>query len=248
VECYTNVDGVLTADPQLVPDAFALLSLSYDEALHLASFGDHPTGPLQPRLLLPLAARNISLRIRNLHAPEAVGTLISAAPSPSFTTALALHREVALVTVKGRTRGDVPKTLSMLLRLVTRTGITPLMLHLTNSYACSFLIETRAAEVVVRTLQGSLERWEVRCQTDLAACLCLGSALTRNPLNLAYAVVALADERIPVLSQGCSEQGLIVVVKVEDGPRALRRLHRDFVTPLAPSGRPVLEVRPVASV
>jgi aspartate kinase len=239
VELYTEQGGWLSADPRLVADAFALPALSYDEAWQLASFGSFP---LHPRDLLPLAVRNIPLHLRSLEGPERPGTLISATPSSSFTTALALHRQVVLIHVKGRARGDLSKSLAMLLRLVAQTGITPLMLHLSSSHTCSLLIEAQATEAAMRALRNALEPWEVRCQTDLAACLCLGSSVVRNPLSLAYAVVALADERIPVCSQGFSDLGMVLVVQAEDGERAIRRLHRDFVLPVVPSSAHPSEV------
>lgn len=182
-------------------------------------------------MLRPLAASHIPLRVRPLDAPELPGTLISASPLSSLTTALALHRQVVLIHVKGRARGDLAKSMAMLLRLVSQTGLAPLMLHLSASQTCSILIEERAAEAVLRALGESPEPWDVRCQRGLAACLCLGSSITRNPLNLAYALVALADERVVVQSQGYADQGMILVVQAEDGERALCRLHREFVLP-----------------
>lgn len=235
VEIYTGDAGLLSVDPSLATHACTLPTLSYEEAWQLAAFSDPTSQVLHPRVLLPLSTRAIPLRVRHIDAPEAPGTLISSAPSSALTSALALHRHVALIHIRGRGRGDLSKSLALLLRLVAQTGLAPLMLSISASHTCSFLIEERAAEVVLRVLGESLEAWDVRCQTALAACLCVGNGITRNPLNLAYAMVALADEHVSVHSHGYAELGLVLVVPAADGERALRRLHRDFVLPAVSS-------------
>jgi aspartokinase len=228
---YTNVAGILSADPQLVPDAFPLPTLSFEEADTLLASGE---SLLHPQTTPILAASDIPLHVRSLVAPEALGILVSATAS-SFTAALALQRAGALISIKGRARASLALHLSLILRLITQTGIRPLMLHLTANQHLSLLVEEYADETIMQALENAVKPWEIRCQTGLAACLCAENGFTRQPLNLAYAVIALLGERIPVINQGFSDTGIVLIVRAEDGARAIRALHREFIQPVVPS-------------
>ncbi len=84
---------------------------------------------------------------------------------------------------------------------------------------------------MIHALKKMVKPWEIHYQTNLAACLCVGNNFTRQSLNLAYAVINLLGERIPVINHGFSDLGMVLAVRKEDGERALRCLHRDFVLP-----------------
>ncbi len=76
--------------------------------------------------------------------------------------------------------------------------------------------------------------WRVRALRGLAACACIGSGFTADPMSSARAVTALARERIPVITQGASETGIILIVEERDSELALRSLHRDLIAPVIP--------------
>src|SRR5262249_54376017 len=76
--------------------------------------------------------------------------------------------------------------------------------------------------------------WEVLCPPGLAACACIGSGFTADPMSPARAATALASEHIPVITQGSSELGISLIVKDKDSERALRCLHRDLIAPVIP--------------
>jgi aspartate kinase len=96
------------------------------------------------------------------------------------------------------------------------------------------VVEERAVDSVVALLQHDMGSWRVSHRRGLAACACIGSGFTADPMSAARAITALARERIPVVTQGASETGIILMVEEADSERALRCLHRDLIAPVIP--------------
>lgn len=96
---YTHVNGIYTADPNLVADAQKIRELSYSEANELANFG---TSVLHAKTIIPLVEKNINLRILNTFNPDDEGTLITAKPSTKEVTSLSVLDNVALLNLEGR--------------------------------------------------------------------------------------------------------------------------------------------------
>ncbi len=96
---YTHVNGIYTANPELVPDAQKIRELSFSEANELANFG---TNLLHAKTIIPLVEKNINLRILNTFNPEDEGTLITAKTSSKEVTSLSVLDNVALLNLEGR--------------------------------------------------------------------------------------------------------------------------------------------------
>jgi len=269
VEIYTDVDGVLTADPRIVPNALLLPHLSYAEAAQLSWFG---AKVLHPRTLIPLATRNVPVRVRNTFRPHARGTVVGpVGKQRSAATAITVRRQLALITVESRHLFGTSENVGQIFALAARAGITPVAVCSSSGHHLSFVIEEKMAETVVELLQHSAEtqpgiapdrsyrgqmnpdqcesdasihgrlaersvqaNWKVTSRTGLAACACIGSGFTANPMSPARATTALAHERIPVITQGASDLGIILIVEDRDSERALRSLHRDLIAPVIP--------------
>ncbi|NNE34987.1 MAG: aspartate kinase, partial [Rhodothermales bacterium] len=107
VEIWTDVDGVMSADPRVVNDAYTIDELSYVEAGEMAYFG---AKVLHPRTMRPLIARSISLHIKNTFNPSAKGTIISKAgrPSGGMVKAITSVRDVAVLMIEGTGMAGVP--------------------------------------------------------------------------------------------------------------------------------------------
>lgn len=250
VDIYTDVDGVLTADPRVVPNALLLPHLSYAETAQLSWFGARV---LHPRTLIPLATRNIPIRVRNTFRPHAQGTLVGPpGKQRSSATAITVRRQLALITVESRQLFGTSESVGQIFALAARAGITPVAICSSSGHHLSFIIEEHMAEAVVEVLQHSIdtqpepalrcssmarthqEGWKVTSRTGLAACACIGSGFTINPMSPARATTALARERIPVITQGASDLGIILIIEDRDSERALRSLHRDLIVPVIP--------------
>jgi len=232
VTIYTDVDGILTADPRIVPNVRLLPELSYAEAARLSWFG---AKVLHPRTLMPLASRNIPVRVRNTFRPHRRGTVVGPEGGlPSGAAAIAIRRHLALITVESTDMFGIPENAGQVFALAARAGAAPVAICSSSGYHLSFLVEEQASDSVVSLLQHDMGTWRVLCRRGLAACACIGSGFTANPMSPARAITALAHERIHVITQGASEPGIILIVEDEDNERALRCLHRDLIVPVIP--------------
>lgn len=232
VSIYTDVDGILTADPRIVPNVRLLPELSYAEAARLSWFG---AKVLHPRTLMPLAYRNIPVRVRNTFRPYRRGTVVGPEGRlPSGAAAIAIRRHLALITVESTEMFGIPENAGQVFALAARAGAAPVAICSSSGYHLSFMVEEQVSDSVVALLQHDMGTWRVLCRRGLASCACIGSGFTADPMSPARAITALARERIPVIAQGVSEPGIILIIEDEDNERALRCLHRDLIAPVIP--------------
>ncbi len=234
VTIYTDVDGVLTADPRLVANARLLTHLSYAEAARLSWFG---AKVLHPRTLIPIAARNIPVRVRNTFRPHIKGTVVGpVGNAQSGASAITIRRNLALVTVESTDLFGAPENAGQVFALAARAGAAPVAICSSSGHHLSFMVEEKALESVVELLQHDMKTgdWRVRSRKGLAACACIGSGFTVDPMSPARAITALAREHIPVITEGASELGITLIVEDKDSQSALRCLHRDLIAPVIP--------------
>ncbi len=236
VSIYTDVDGVMSADPRLVKNARLLPLLTYAEAARLSWFG---AKVLHPRTLIPMAHRNIPVRVRNTFRPQLRGTLVG--PESQFRSgagAITVRHNLALITVESTDLFGAPENAGQVFVLAARAGAAPVAICSSSGHHLAFLVEARAAASVTSVLEHDLDEWQVSARYGLAACACIGSGFTVDPMAPARAVGALAGERIPIITQGSSELGITLIVEERDSERALRSLHRDLIAPVIPLVRP----------
>jgi len=247
ISIYTDVDGVLTADPRLVMNVRLLARLSYAEAARLSWFG---AKVLHPRTLIPIAHRNIPVRVRNTFRPGNRGTIVGPEDNQkSGAAAISVRRHLALITVESTDLFGVPESAGQVFALAARAGAAPVAICSSSGHHLSFVVEEQAAESIVTLLQQEMaapgmphpQTWRVRSRSGLAACACIGSGFTVDPMSPARAITALARERIPVVTQGASELGITLIVDDTDSERALRCLHRDLIAPVIPLVRHAVE-------
>jgi len=257
VSIYTDVDGVMTADPRVVMNTRLLPRLSYAEAARLSWFG---AKVLHPRTLIPVAHRNIPVRVRNTFRPHVRGTVVGPddvsartdgstsrrassehGTSPggqSGAAAISVRRHLALVTVESPDLFGAPENAGQVFALAARAGAAPVAICSSSGHHLAFMVEEHAIESIVTLFeqwqheQNDLDTWQIRYRSGLAACACIGSGFTVDPMSPARAITALARERIPLITQGASELGITLIVGDRDSERALRCLHRDLIAPV----------------
>lgn len=237
VSIYTDVDGVMSADPRLVKNVRLLPRLSYAEAARLSWFG---AKVLHPRTLMPLAHRNIPVQVRNTFRPHTYGTVVGPEGTQrSGARAITTHRHLALITVESTDLFGAPENAGQVFVLAARAGAAPIAICSSSGHHLAFMVEEQAAEAVVAFLQHDLDlnAWRVSCRRGLAACACIGSGFTADPMSPAHAISALARERIAVITQGASELGITLIVEDRDSEHALRCLHRNLIVPVIPLER-----------
>lgn len=232
VSIYTDVDGVMTADPRLVSNARLLQHLTYVEAARMAWFG---AKVLHPRTLMPVVARQIPVRVRNTFRPHLRGTLIGPeGRSRSGAGAITIRRKLALITVERRDLFGAPESAAQVFELAARAGASPVAICASSGHYLAFMVDEQVAASVVDVLQHDHESWLVTVRPKLAACACIGSGFTSDPMSPARAIRALASERIPVITQGASDLGIMLIIEERESEKALRCLHRDLIAPVIP--------------
>ena len=231
---WTDVDGLMTADPRLVKDAKVLQNLSFSEALELSYFG---AKMMHPRALQPASMKKIPVRIKNSFKPNKDGTLISTRESDhhEVVKAVSMIRDVGIVTVAGAGMVGAPGVAAGVFQILGANNINVIMISQGSSEATiSFVIARRDVERAVRTLQlallgqGYVER--VTAEKDTCVIAIVGSGMKGTPGVAARIFKAVADKKINVrmVAQGSSEYNVSLVVAEETGPDAVSAIHEEF--------------------
>ncbi len=240
VEIWTDVDGVLSADPQDVPEAFTLSRLSYTEAAEMAYFGARV---LHPRTMRPVQEHGIPLLIKNSLNPEAPGTLISS-ESDSVdlrVKAISTIRDVAVVMLEGSGMLGVPGIAARVFTTLADAGINVLMIAQASSEHSICLVVRQedavsATEALKVAFQDELARAEVNSIFNVRQCAvvsAVGDRMRHHPGLAGRMFATLGRSRVNVLSiaQGAAETNISAVVRDSEVRRAVRALHEAF--PLA---------------
>lgn len=231
---YTDVDGVMTADPRIVPDARVISTLSYNEVSELAYYG---AKVLHPKTIRPVVERGIPLRVKNTFNPEHEGTLIinQAQPISGAIKAVTAVHNLTMVTVAGRGMLGVPGIAARTFAAVARENASILMISQASSeQSICFVIPEGGAERVVsslkRELAAEIERRDIDDITldeKVSIITAVGSGM-RGTAGVAKRVFgAIGDEQINVIAiaQGSSECAISLVVAHDDARDGVRAIH-----------------------
>jgi bifunctional aspartokinase / homoserine dehydrogenase 1 len=233
---WTDVDGVMTADPRIVPDAHTLPSLSYAEVAELSYFG---AKVLHPRTIEPVARRGIPVRVLNSFHPEHPGTMVCAETTPTpLVKGITAIRNLSLVTVEGSGMQGVPGVAGRAFTAVARSGASILMITQSSSEQnICFVVRTVDSPDVVSTVKGEFELEilhhdidRVASRDDVAIIAVVGAGMKGVPGIAAQVFGALAGKDINIISiaQGSSEYNLSLVVAHSDVDEAVRAIHQEF--------------------
>jgi aspartokinase/homoserine dehydrogenase 1 len=235
---WTDVDGVMTADPRTVPGAQRIPVLSYGEVSELAYFG---AKVLHPRSIRPVIERGIPLWVKNTFNPACPGTRIVQEPetAPGAVKAVTAIRDLSMVTVEGRGMIGVPGIAARTFAAVASQGASVLMISQASSeQSICFVIPTDMAPPVMGALEeemaAELRRRDVDriwCVDDMVIVTAVGAGLRGTPGVAARAFGALAQGEINVVAvaQGSSECSISLVVSADDAVDAVRQIHNEVI-------------------
>src|ERR1700692_4669736 len=233
---WTDVDGVLSADPRLVPNAQVIDQLSYNEAMELAYFG---AKVIHPQTMEPAVARDIPIYIRNTFAPEKRGTLICARPVSALKVkGITTIDPVALVNLEGAGMIGVPGTAHRLFGALRDAGISVILISQGSSEhsICFAIPEAQAvrAEAAVRKAfdaelrDGQIQQVDVGLNLSILAVVGDGMAGAHGVAAKVFNSLGDAAISVRAIAQGASERNISVVVDGKVGARALRAVHAAF--------------------
>lgn len=227
VEIWTDVNGLMTADPRIVPEARTLASATYDEAAELATFG---AKVLHPATQLPLAAAGIPIVILNAKHPDYPGTIIgltraSALRADGPIGSISWKPGAILVSVRAPRMLGAYGFLRQLFEVFERHEV-PVDVLASSEVSVSLTVEDASRlDALVRDLA---PLGEVTVSEGRAIVAVVGHGMLKSPGLAARVFAAVQPANIEVISQGASATNLTFVVREADGPAIVQRLHREF--------------------
>jgi len=233
---WTDVDGVMSADPRLVPQAQVLADLSYDEAMELAYFGARV---IHPATMTPAIRRGIPVTIRNTFNPSAPGTRIAPESHSQLPVkGFASIGDMALVNLEGTAMIGVPGISERLFGSLRQAGVSVVMISQGSSEhsICFAVPESQAnaarnaveAAFAAERQRGLLQDLEVTVGCTILAAVGDGMSGTPGIAARLFGSLVRAGVNVKAIAQGSSERNISVVIDGTDAARALRAAHAGF--------------------
>ena len=232
---WTDVDGIMTTDPKIVPSAKMLPQLSYGEAAEMAIFG---AKAMHPSALEPVIEARIPVRIRNVFNPKNHGTLIAdgeEAKSKEVVKAVAMIKDVAMINIRGAAMVGAPGSYSKVFDVLGKNNINIMMVSTAVSEANISLIIRRnllgrTLSILEIALLGRGLVNEITSEDDVCVIAAMGANM-KGTFGVASRIfTAMAQKRINIrmIAQGSSELNISFVVKEKDGIAAVQAIHKEF--------------------
>lgn len=242
IDIWTDVDGVMSANPRLVPDAVVLDSLSYDEAMELAYFG---AKVIHPSTMAPAVRRQIPIWIKNTFNPSAPGTKIHAREEqtagllPDFAVkGLATVDGMALVNVEGTSMIGVPGIAHRLFGALREANVSVVLISQGSSeHSICFAVPSAQADAAQEAVETAFfaERHHGQIQTidvapDCTILAIVGDNMAGVPgvASKFFSALGSAGVNVRAIAQGSSERNVSAVIDTADANRALRAVHAGF--------------------
>lgn len=224
IQIWTDVTGVLTCDPRIVPEAQTLKTLSYEEAAELAYFG---AKVLHPKTIQPAVDFAIPVRVCNSHEPEKRGTMIlpAAETGASPIKSIAHKTGITILRVSSARMLGAYGFMSALFQIFERYR-TVIDVISTSEVAVSLTLDdTTSLEAIVKELQ---RLGAVEIESNQAVVCVVGEGLRGTSGVAALIFSTIADINISLISQGASSVNMTFVVKEERVKEVIKRLHDEF--------------------
>jgi bifunctional aspartokinase / homoserine dehydrogenase 1 len=237
IEIWTDVDGVLTADPRKVKKAFTVPKMTYAEAMEMSHFG---AKVIYPPTLQPALQKKIPLYIKNTFNPTFEGTYVTDKRDPSgrAVTGISSINKVALLTLQGGGMFGVPGIAGRLFGSLADAGISVILITQGSSeHSITFAIPPELAEKARQQVESEFE-YEmekkmvepVKVEMDLSVVAIIGENMRYRPGIAGRMFQALGKNGVNVvaIAQGSSELNISVVVSYADEAKAMNALHEAF--------------------
>lgn len=234
---WTDVDGMMSADPHELPDARVIPYMSYEEVAELAYFGAHI---LHARMVGPLHEQRIPLSIKNIFRPRATGTLIREAetPAPHTLKAVTLIQGLGLTANHSGPLTQIAAIINEALQNSTGTEVEVMISAQSSnrSFVC-FVVPTYAGPEGPRTtrrlLQERLQNDDVQSEWHIetvSIITLIGALIDETSMIYSRIFQAIGSIRLLALAQGPSRCSLSLVVQPEDSEMVLRQIHQMIIS------------------
>ena len=237
LEIWTDVNGFMTADPRLIPNAYTIKSLSYVEASELCHFG---AKVVYPPTIYPACAKNIPIRILNTFCPDNAGTIIQAKPEEGkrYVRGLSSIRDVALITVSGLSMVGVIGVNQRIFGALAAAGVSVFLVSQASSENSTTLgVQDKDCETAVAVLTREFgeeikvgQMYPMLVQQGLAAVSIVGEKMQHTPGVAGKLFGTLGRNGISVIAfaQGAKETNISFVVPQQQLSKTMNVLHDSF--------------------
>ncbi|MCL4830999.1 MAG: aspartate kinase [Caldilineaceae bacterium] len=237
IQIWTDVDGVLTADPRIVKNARCLEELTYEEVAELAFYG---AKVLHPKTVTPAIEKKIPVRVLNTFNPSHPGTrIVESTPNrPLGVKAITAIKDMQMITVAGRGMMGVPGIAARTFGAVARQSANVLMISQSSSeQSICFVVPGKEGPRVVQSLQAEFERElkqhlieNIHSQNEIVIVAVVGTGMKGVPGIAARVFNALGTHNINVIAiaQGASEANISLVVIRAEADKAVQAIHDAF--------------------
>ncbi len=237
LEIWTDVPGLYSADPGLVPEAFPLPEASFEEAMELSYFG---AKVLHPKTIPPVRERGIPVRVCSSFDPAHPGTVIreEVPPPPSGVRGLSFLRGLSVVNLTGPGMPGVPGIAGRVFGALARKGISVVLITQSSSeLSICFAVRRADGPAAVAAIEEAFPAElsagfidPVALRTGLAVLSIVGDGMrTRTGVaGTFFDALAEAGCNVVAIAQGASERIISAVVEEADGARAMTHIHRRF--------------------
>lgn len=239
LQIWTDVSGMMTADPRLVTNAKPIAHVSYQEAMELSHFG---AKVLYPPTIQPVRARNIDLYIKNTFRPEDPGTLVSTRfndeNSGNVAVGISNMNKVALLTLEGSGMVGIPGVSAKLFQCLSNEKVNVILITQSSSeHSITVAIGEEDVERAEKAISGTfeddirLQRIDpVKFETSLSIIALVGENMRSRSGVSSKLFGALGNNGINVraIAQGSSEKNISVVIAENDTRKAVNVLHEEF--------------------
>jgi len=239
VEIWTDVDGVLTADPRKVKKAFTIPHLTYAEAMEMSHFG---AKVIYPPTIQPTLAKRIPLIIKNTFNPEFPGTLVSNEMNLAMqgrpVKGISSIHHIALLTLQGSGLFGVPGIAARLFGALAQAKINVILITQGSSeHSISFAVQPDLANRAKKTVEEAFENEQttglvepIKIEDNLSVIAVIGERMRYQPGIAGRLFQALGNNGVNVvaIAQGSSELNISVVINRDDENKALNVLHESF--------------------
>lgn len=236
IEIWTDVDGILSADPRAVPSAFVLPQMSYEEAMELSYFG---AKVLHPATLAPAVAKKIPIQIKNTFNPTAPGTRISerAENWEGVAKGITAVDDIALLTLRGMSMVGVPGTAERLFRSLASHRVSVILISQASSeHTICFAVgrsdvpaaRRAVAEEFRYELQSELTSLDEKLNQTIVAIVGEGMKGTPGVSGKVFQALGRNSVNVSAIAQGASERNISFVIDSGQRNRALNVIHEAF--------------------
>jgi len=237
IEIWSDVDGVMTANPAKVKKAFPLEQLTYDEAMELSHFG---AKVIYPPTMQPAMLKKIPIRIRNSFNPAFAGTLISAEPAPGrfLVKGISSISDIALLRIEGSGMVGVSGIAGRLFAVLAKHQINIILITQASSeHSICLAVEPQVAEKARRIIEHEFELERQAHRIDpvvikdgLSILAAVGEKMHHSPglAGRLFQALGVNGVNVVAIAQGSSELNISVVIEQTDEAKALNAIHEAF--------------------